>query len=467
MQQPPFLLPLEEAITVTLSFSDVGSTVETTAAAPSSFSSSLPPSLSSILTTPEISISTFPTSTSTSISTSTSTFSLSASASTTTATPTASPVFSPTAPINATTAIMGLSMSTTSTATTDVSSASTPVPSAANTASGGGSKSLLMQKPGDCELLGSFALFVQLALGALAMMSLVWKRYRERPQRPVKIWFFDASKQVFGSVLVHAANVFMAMLTSGRFDVKLQPRTVYHVRMLMRRDDDPDAYQPNPCSWYLLNLAVDTTLGIPILIALLRIYTGIIALTPLGKPRESIQSGNYGSPPNALWWLKQSIIYFCGLFGMKVVVLIIFVLFPWIAHVGDWALSWTEGNEELQIIFVMMLFPLIMNAMQYYIIDSFIKKQDPAHGIDSRGHHSLVPDSDDADTPRASDLSSDDDDDDDASARLRLSKSRSDSEDHSGFAAKPSNGEYDPAVDGDTSTIFGSTSGRSQNTSPL
>ncbi len=61
---------------------------------------------------------------------------------------------------------------------------------------------------------------------------------------------------------------------------------------------------------------------------------------------------------------------------MKICVLILFLMLPWISRVGDWALGWTEGNERLQIIFVMMLFPLIMNALQYYIIDSFIKKQE-------------------------------------------------------------------------------------------
>lgn len=63
---------------------------------------------------------------------------------------------------------------------------------------------------------------------------------------------------------------------------------------------------------------------------------------------------------------------------MKLVVLFIFIVLPWISRVGDWALGWTEGNERLQIVFVMMLFPVIMNAVQYYIIDSFIKKQSSA-----------------------------------------------------------------------------------------
>lgn len=112
------------------------------------------------------------------------------------------------------------------------------------------------ENDGECSLLGSFALLVQAALGALALLALVYKRWRERPQRPVKIWAFDASKQVFGSVLLHIANIFMSMLTSGRFSVQVAPATTAS-RMMARSDED---YTPNPCSSYLLNLAIDVCL---------------------------------------------------------------------------------------------------------------------------------------------------------------------------------------------------------------
>lgn len=106
--------------------------------------------------------------------------------------------------------------------------------------------------------MGPFSLIVQAALGALALLSLVYKRWRERPQRPVKIWFFDVSKQVFGSVLVHIANIFMSMLTSGRFAIKMDPRSI--AENLVGRSDMPDdGYVPNPCSFYILNLAIDVS----------------------------------------------------------------------------------------------------------------------------------------------------------------------------------------------------------------
>ncbi|KAG6013385.1 hypothetical protein E4U54_006822 [Claviceps lovelessii] len=299
---------------------------------------------------------------------------------------------------------------------------------------------------GECQLLGSFALFVQAALGALALLSLVYKRYKERPQRPLKIWFFDVSKQVFGSGLVHVANIFMSMLTSGKVSIKLEPGNAAAAAMQARGDN---SFDPNPCSLYLLNLGIDTTLGIPILIILLKIITGVVALTPLGKPLESIQSGHYGHPPNAWWWLKQSLIYFCGLFGMKICVLIIFLLMPWISEVGDWALSWTEGNEKLQIAFVMMIFPLVMNGLQYYIIDSFIKEKEP--------DHERVP-SEDVDDDRLPGYDTrirthgDDDDADDCNSDF----------DNGSHAARSKilrasvDEEYDPDVDGHAPTVTGS-----------
>ncbi|KAF2877789.1 FK506-binding protein 2 precursor [Massariosphaeria phaeospora] len=242
---------------------------------------------------------------------------------------------------------------------------------------------------GECHLLGPYALLVQAALGLLAVSSLVVKRLRESPRRPFKIWFFDVSKQVFGSVLLHLANILMSMLSSGALDVAAKTKATPHAA-----GADEDGNEPNPCSFYLLNLAIDTTLGIPVLVLLLKVLHRAFAHTPMANPPESIRSGNYGYPPRATWWLKQSLIYFLGLLGMKFCVFILFALVPWIAWVGDWALRWTEGNEALQITFVMFVFPLIMNGLQYWIIDGYIK--DPA-GAESGYTAAAADDSDDSD----------------------------------------------------------------------
>lgn len=228
------------------------------------------------------------------------------------------------------------------------------------------------ESSGECKLLGPFAILVQGALGALALLSLVYKRWRERPQRPLKVWSFDVSKQVVGSILLHLANLVMSLFSSGQIEQSLAKTAAATLGAATT-----EAYQPNPCSFYLLNLAIDTTIGIPILIIILKVLTVGASYTWLANPPESIMSGHYGRPPKAAWWLKQCLIYFLGLLGMKTCVFIIFQLCPWLERVGDWALRWTEGNEAVQVAFVMLIFPLLMNALQYYIIDTFIKERAP------------------------------------------------------------------------------------------
>ncbi len=130
---------------------------------------------------------------------------------------------------------------------------------------------------------------------------------------------------------------------------------------------------------------------------------------------------------------------------MKICVLLIFLIIPWISRVGDWALRWTEGNERLQIIFVMMLFPLLMNAIQYYIIDSFIKMRETGH---ERIPQEEVDDSDPFD-----DGFGDDSDDgsisNESTDSVRMSRSASFKDAQRG-SSKNGHQEYDPDLDGQT-----------------
>ena len=181
-------------------------------------------------------------------------------------------------------------------------------------------------------------------------------------------------------MLLHLANLFMSMFSAGEIGASVLKAAAESVAAETGtgKGGGREKYQPNPCSFYLLNLGIDTTVGIVVLVLLLRVLNVAARYTPLARPPESIESGNYGDPPRATWWLKQSIVYFLGLLGMKACVFLLFQLCPWIVRVGDWALRWTEGNEAVQIAFVMFIFPLIMNAMQYWIIDMFIKKKQTA-----------------------------------------------------------------------------------------
>lgn len=132
--------------------------------------------------------------------------------------------------------------------------------------------------------------------------------------------------------------------------------------------------------------------------------------------------------------------------GMKFVVLVIFMIFFWILELGDWVFKWIEGNERLQIVFVMMLFLFIMNVMQYYIIDSYIKKQEGKGEVEGKGYDE-VDQEEGVDGLVVSEDSEDSESEEEEGQRmLRVGKGVRDLE----------RDEYDFDVDGDSQMVVGS-----------
>jgi hypothetical protein len=211
---------------------------------------------------------------------------------------------------------------------------------------------------GECQLMGPFAILVQMALAALALLALLLKRQREHPRRRFQVWYsspaqdvltcraFDVSKQMIGALELHFTNIFLSDIASrlGAKSLKLHP---------------------NPCVWYFplatltkryfLNLFVDCTIGVPILWVNLKILHRICRYLQL----KGTRSGDYGGPPPRwTWWLKQVVVYCIGVSWMKIATLIVLGSLPYLDKVGEWLVGWTKGNTALQIIFVMFVRPL-------------------------------------------------------------------------------------------------------------
>ena len=159
---------------------------------------------------------------------------------------------------------------------------------------------------------------------------------------------------------------------------------------------------------------------------------------------------------------------------MKACVFFFFKICPWIINVGDWALRWTEGNEMVQVFFVMLFFPVIMNAIQYYIIDGFIKNQRPSdhepipsedgESDDNHGRHQQDEDWD-------ASIDSDDETEDMQKKSLREDR-KTPSNPVTKLKIDPKKlDEYNPDQDGEASpTVVGSTSnslGKDEDESPL
>ncbi|KAI8341638.1 vacuolar membrane protein-domain-containing protein [Chlamydoabsidia padenii] len=202
-----------------------------------------------------------------------------------------------------------------------------------------------------CKLLDSFAIGVQLLLACIAFSTLILKRQREKPRRPLRVWGFDVSKQLMGGIVIHTLNLAMSYISGYSLD-----------------DDGPS----NPCVWYWLHIFVDTTLGTAIIWAMLQFSQRVARHYGL----SGYQTGVYGTPPfkkQLKRWAKQLVVYVTSLIVMKMVVLLLFKLCPWLEGFGEWILGWTLENYKLQVVFVMLIFPLIMNITQFWIIDTIVK----------------------------------------------------------------------------------------------
>ena len=78
----------------------------------------------------------------------------------------------------------------------------------------------------ECHLLGGlFAEGVQLALGVVAVASLVGKRLLEKPRRPWNVWCLDVCKQVASALFAHLLNILAAYWLSDALHVDDQVRS--------------------------------------------------------------------------------------------------------------------------------------------------------------------------------------------------------------------------------------------------
>ncbi|KAL8280555.1 hypothetical protein RQP46_007203 [Phenoliferia psychrophenolica] len=155
----------------------------------------------------------------------------------------------------------------------------------------------------------------------------------------------DVSKQIIGQAFVHASNVAISDL-------------------IARHKSD------NPCSLYALNIAVDTTLGVGILYLFLKALTSLLSrLQP-----DSFRTGDYGDPFSMRVWAKQACVYVAALGLMKLVVVLLFWAVPSLFVLANWCLSWLT-SDDAQVVFVMLIFPLVMNLIQFLTIDSILKSK--------------------------------------------------------------------------------------------
>eukprot|EP00921_Rhytidocystis_pertsovi_P020127 GHVQ01031927.1.p1 GENE.GHVQ01031927.1~~GHVQ01031927.1.p1 ORF type:complete len:250 (+),score=28.53 GHVQ01031927.1:173-922(+) len=196
-----------------------------------------------------------------------------------------------------------------------------------------------------CELLSEFGLWTQGALALLCFSTLILKRYRELPRRPWTVFILDSSKQLTGAFTIHLLNLFFARVLS-------------------------DAHTGDPCNWYWINIMVDCSLGV------LFLYLYLRQVKRLFKLEGDTEFGFYGDPPLFSCWLKQILLWQGIVCAMKLtMVIFMFIAQAPLQLLAHFALVMFNDYPELKLMMVMIGTPFVMNTIQLWVTDNFIKKQ--------------------------------------------------------------------------------------------
>lgn len=206
-----------------------------------------------------------------------------------------------------------------------------------------------------CQMFGGFGVLIQAILGMAAFSILIVKRYVEKPRRVWKIWFFDVMKQIISSLVLHLFNLIIsAVLSSDK--------------------NDADA-----CVWYFVTVFLDCTLGAFLSYVLMWLTDGIahssdweflktgLYYTEYVKDNKKQYKVDYKKYFTQLGvWLFTTLIVKCIL----LIMLKICKLF--LVNVGTFILS-PFINAKLRLVMVMIIFPVILNALYFWVVDNILK----------------------------------------------------------------------------------------------
>ena len=206
-----------------------------------------------------------------------------------------------------------------------------------------------------CEMFGGFGFLIQAILGAAAFSILIVKRYVEKPRRPWKIWFYDVAKQFISSLVLHLFNLIISAVLSND-------------------ENDADA-----CVWYFVTVVLDCTLGAFLSYIFMWLVDGIVSSSELeilktGLYYEEYMEGN--KKCYKLKWKKYGAQLGVWLVVTLIVKLILLIMLKicklFLVNLGGFFLS-PFSNAKLRLVMVMIIFPVILNALYFWVVDNILK----------------------------------------------------------------------------------------------
>mmetsp|Transcript_10820 Transcript_10820/g.23925 ORF Transcript_10820/g.23925 Transcript_10820/m.23925 type:complete len:334 (-) Transcript_10820:267-1268(-) len=207
------------------------------------------------------------------------------------------------------------------------------------------------QSDAECQLLGKFGSFgwwVQGFLFVACFLSLVYKRFTDEVRRPWMIWGMDITKQGVAMCSQHLVNIGVSKLFGGE-----------------ESDGGSD-----PCSWYWVIFTCDTTFGVCFLFLLTQAAKGFYNC--IGRP-ELARFGDYGNPPSWSLWRRQLIDFQVIVMTGKAALVGLMVSYQGgLEALANLISSIFRGHPQAKLIFVMVLTPILLNIMQFWVVDNIL-----------------------------------------------------------------------------------------------
>ncbi|QDZ26003.1 hypothetical protein HOP50_20g85540 [Chloropicon primus] len=224
---------------------------------------------------------------------------------------------------------------------------------------------------GKCSLFGAFGWFVQGILFFTAGMPLLWKWYNEKPRRTFVTLVLDSIKQVAGNIGVHFINLAL----SATFANLIKP---------------VDSCGDEECLWYFLNFMIDVFLGVPLNYCVLKALKSLAErrkwtlIQGFGdyKDKDIEEGGSASSNSRENLSLKRigaQTMAWLGVVACGKMILCILILSQannlllMSANLLAGVRCHSGTSSTVELLVVMLLIPTCLNALQFWVTDSFIK----------------------------------------------------------------------------------------------
>lgn len=228
-----------------------------------------------------------------------------------------------------------------------------------------------------CKLIsGGFALAIQGCCGLLGVAMLVLKRAYEQPQRPWITFGLDVSKQGFGGVAVHFANIGVSIL----------------LPLLKGNKNGVN----DECAMYFLNFFIDCTIGVGVVYVLQqsikmvfkesRFFKTIGDYGKLQTPTMELPNDLRGTigliqrhpseltPMLGIWVVQLAAFLSCLAANKILVALFIGLNYTVMNTICNTLFAPVQPDPKMELVIVMVCCPGLLTLLQFYLFDHILKK---------------------------------------------------------------------------------------------